>query len=104
MLQERLTRWKTGSTVKLARGHSLLKQQTAARQMAPASDTGAEGIFRMRKRGAYGAAGFRTAGERLSIPPKRETAMSRTAKTCWAVVIVIVGTFLIPAGALAARR
>jgi hypothetical protein len=29
--------------------------------------------------------------------------MSRTAKTCWAVVIVIVGTFLIPAGALAAR-
>ena len=69
MLQGRLTQWKTGSTVKLARGHSLLKQQTAARQMAPASDTGAEGIFRMRKRGAYGAAGFRTAGERLSIPP-----------------------------------
>jgi hypothetical protein len=97
MLQGRLTQWKTGSTVKLARGHSLLKQQTAARQMAPASDTGAEGTFRMRKRG------FRAAGERLSIPPKREAAMSRTAKTCWAVVIVIVGTFLIPAGALAAR-
>jgi hypothetical protein len=29
--------------------------------------------------------------------------MSRTAMTCWAIVIVVVGPFLIPAGALAAR-
>ena len=29
--------------------------------------------------------------------------MSRTTMTCWAVVIVIVGTFLMPAAALAGR-
>ena len=69
MLQERLTQWKTGSPVKLARGHSLLNSRPPRGKWPQRATPGPRGFSECAKRGAYGAAGFRTAGERLSIPP-----------------------------------